>query len=462
MVARGWRRAHRRARGAARVALAGGLVVSMAACTAESEPGADPTSTPSPTMVTSEPAGPLEIAVYGTAAQVRAYEEIVEAFAAVNPSVDVDLSTYRRAGAARKAALTALREGTGPDVFLADSGHLPDLLATRGLQPVDTMLEERDLEFGDDFQRLGLTAFSANARLQCMPAEVSPLVLYYNRELVRTSQPQEPIILPNARDQSWDWEEFELVARATAGQDQLGPVTGAWFPRDTETLAAFVRSNRGDIVDDVLDPTSLTLTSEEALSVVETLASFARDPAVSPPDGQGASDPVRLFTEGRLGMLVGTRADLPRLRAAEELRFGVLPLPSFGRLRSVSYLTGWCVNGATEEAGLAGDFLAFAVGPEAAAIASRSGAIVPSRLDAVHSRAFIQPRRQPANAFFYASGIRRSDPMPMADAWPEVSGLVEEQLSELYSDASIDLGTLERRMERLNARSTRLLGPPVE
>lgn len=434
----------------------------LVGCTPDSgAPQPTPSESPSSTSASPADAAPLEIAVHGNELRIETYQQIVDAFLEEHPDVEAEVTSYPDSAASVEDILTSLEAGWKPDVFLADYRHLADLVATGELEPVDTLLGERGIEFGDDFQRAALTAFSADNRLQCMPAEVSPLVVYYNKRLLRRAQPPElPVELPDAEDTTWSWAEFVTMARATAGLDRLGPIKGAHIPADVETLTAFVRSAGGDVVDDLFDPSTLTLASDEALTAIDELAVLARDSAITPTAGELAEqDAVERFTAGELGMFIGTRDALPRLRAADRLRFDVLPLPSLGRSRSVAKMNGWCINSATEQLDAAGDFVAFAVSQEGGEIAARSGAIVPSSLDLVYDEVFTQPRRQPQNSHVWPTSIGRSDPMPYAQRWDSVSAQVESVLARLYNRPNINLeATLENRMVRLVERSEELLG----
>ncbi|MGF2075762.1 hypothetical protein, partial [Enterococcus casseliflavus] len=77
------------------------------------------------------------------------------------------------------------------------------------MAPLDELLEERDVQFGDDHQRVALTELSSEASLQCMPAEMSPAVLYANTDLV----PRRRVLrglgveLPRATE-TWSWGEM--------------------------------------------------------------------------------------------------------------------------------------------------------------------------------------------------------------------------------------------------------------
>ena len=153
-------------------------------------------------------------------------------------------------------------------------------------------------------------------------------------------------------------------------------------------------------------------------------------------------------------MFVGTRDDLPALREAEGLRFDVAPLPSMGRARTVASVNGYCINAATEHLDTAADFVAFAVGKEAAAIAASSGVMVPARLDTVHEEVFTQPDEEPRNSQVFGGTLRRAEPMPYDVEWPRVAALAEDVFMRLFLGPDVDVdAVLEKRMVRLDELS---------
>ncbi len=441
------------------------LGTSLYGCTSADSHETDPPPTPS--SVSPSASGQpqkIEVAVYGDRRRLRTYERIADAFTEAHPGVEITLDKYPDASEAFTHALNALELGAGgPDVFLTDQRYLPQLVGSGGLEPVDRLLEARGLQFGDDHQRAALTSFSADSRLQCMPAEMSPKVVYLNTDLVPKRQlAAEDVVVPNALAPSWSWEDFETTARTVAGLDQLGPIKGVYLPPDIETVTAFVRSADGDVVDDVFDPTSLTLSSDNALEAISELAGLARDPAVSLTSQDIRSrDPINWFTSGDLGMFIGTRDDLPALRDADGLHFDVAPLPSMGHSTSVATVNGYCIDKATEHLDSAADFVAFAVGRQAAAIAARSDVIVPARLDTVHEDVFTQPDEEPRNSEFYGSALRRAEPMPYDEAWPRVADLASRTFRRLFLGPDVDVdAVLEDRMVQLDDLSVSMFDQP--
>jgi multiple sugar transport system substrate-binding protein len=443
------------------------LGLPLAACTSdEPEPAPEPTATATEPSE-SDSAGPvsLELAVYGGARRLVVYEKIVAAFNVEHPEVDVEIQAYPDAGSAAEAVDAALDAESGPDLFLLDPAYLPKFVEEERLEPLDTLLEDRGLQFGDDYQRAALTAFSANSRLQCMPTEMSPLVVYYNRDLVsRQRLAAEDIVLPRA-EETWTWEEFVVAARQAALTDGFGPVKGVHLPADTETLTAFVRSAGGEIVDDLFEPTSLTLASDEGVRAVSEVVRLARDDQVALSVDDVAEEPaVDWFAEGRLGMFIGTREVLPQLRRVERLRFDTVSLPSLGRSRSVSQMSGLCIDARSDAIDAAADLVAFAVGPEGSRIAARSGALVPASLDVIHDEAFTQPREQPRSAAAFSAGVRRSEPMPYSLGWVDVRDAADATFTRLFRRPGLNLDEeqLEARLARLDERSEELFAQEEE
>ena len=154
-----------------------------AGCTSTPESGPDDSSS-SPTPSTSTSATPepvtIRFAVHGGADEVAAYTDLADAFMKNNPYATVVLESAATTEASMGRLRSQFAAQNAPDVFLVEHHDLAGLVRDERVQPVDLLLAERELEFGDGFHRDGLEAFSAEAALQCMPNDVSPDVVYYN------------------------------------------------------------------------------------------------------------------------------------------------------------------------------------------------------------------------------------------------------------------------------------------
>jgi len=394
--------------------------------------------------------------VYGEPQEIAAYRAVARAFTRKEPNVTVDVDALPGADAAARTLDREFATRQAPDLFLTDAARLPALVADRRVRPVDQLLEARGVEFGDHYERLGLEAFAANSSLQCMPSDVSPYVVYYNPALLQPSAlalPGEPT--PEPDQDGWSWDEFRNAVQKVSN----GRVKGVYLPPRLDVLTPLMRSSGADIVDDDQQPTTLTLGDMTSRTVLGQILQVARDPALTPtPEELVHQDAVSRFAHGRLAMLVGTRAVVPRLRQAKDLTFDVYPLPSLGSSSTVADVRGYCIARASRHVREAADFLAFASNDRGASIIARSGAVVPANLDVRTSEAFEQTDQMPVNQGVYGRVIRRASTMPTAPKWPVVVRQTQPLVNRLFYAPVLNLRAVLGRMDRI---SSRILRPPT-
>jgi multiple sugar transport system substrate-binding protein len=326
------------------------------------------------------------------------------------------------------------------------------------VQPLDELLEKRGVPFGDSFERLGLESMAADSALQCMPNDVSPYVVFYNRELFPPGALQDPdapaTATPPPPENGWTWQQFAAAAEKMSHDG----VRGVYLPPRLTTLLPLIRSNGGDLVDNQRTPSTLTFSDDANRDPLETILTLARNPVVTPSATMLArSDAVTRFEHGRIGMLVGTRALVPELRKHQALRFDVLPLPKLKSNRTIADVTGYCINKASQHVDTAADFIAFASRDEGAAITAESGGIVPANLAVLHSDAFNQPGQYPLDTQVFSTVLTKADPLPFSVAWPDVVAQTQPLLDRLFYAPVVDLDVL---LPRIDALSASLLAAP--
>ncbi|HZJ07979.1 MAG TPA: extracellular solute-binding protein [Nocardioidaceae bacterium] len=437
--------------------IAAAVCLVAAGCTG-SAPGADEDPLePSPSGSSPAGSGPISLrfAVYGDRALVASYVDLAEAFTRKNPQVRIKVEHTRSAATATADLDREFAERTAPDVFLLGTEELPRMVAADRVQPVDALLEEREVDFGDAYQRDGLEAFSGESALQCMPSDVSPAVVYYNTALLNLRALVEEGDEPLSARTGWSFTQFATAARRIA----KGSTIGLHIEPDPEALAPFIWSGGGDLVDDLDAPTSLALSDGDAPGALAEVLALIRDTGVAPTRVQLARQgAVDLFEQGRLGMIIGTRQLTPGFRDAEGLSFEVFPIPSLGSFRTISTITGYCMSSETEHVEAAADFIAFAVGRQGATITSLSGYVVPSNVEVVQSPAFSQPDQQPRNFFVFSEAVRLANETPLVPEWPRVVRESRPFIDRMFYAPVIDLETL---LAKIDAQSQAILAPEV-
>jgi multiple sugar transport system substrate-binding protein len=441
--------------------LTGCLLVS--ACTTD---GGAPEASPSPSAsapspeesASADPAEPvtLRLAVYGGAAVRRSFDEMATAFTAAHPQVDVVVEKFRTAEEAQQELERGIATGDAPDVFVASNEQVAGLATADQVLPVDQLLEERGIEFGDNYQRLGLEAFSAEQALQCMPYDVSPMVVFYHPGLVPFRRLIEPGEEPLTPETGWTWQQFAKAARLMSRDG----VKGAYVPPELSTLMALVRSAGDDIVDDPREATTLTMADDGTRAALEEILSVVRDKRITPTEQQLARrDGFHRFTHEQVGMMLGTKAMVPKLRQVEGLDFDVFPLPRLARAETVADVSALCLSSDSAHVEAAADLIAFASQDEGARILAGSGAIVPAHLPTLNSDSFTEPGTAPSSVLVFDEAVRRSTTSPFVTAWPNLEEHMAPEIAGMFYDPLLDLDTL---LPRLDMESQRIMAPVTE
>jgi multiple sugar transport system substrate-binding protein len=437
-------------RSSARRALAAGvaLVALATGCSSTDDP---PSAKPS-----AKPTGPVPItfAVYGPPPVVAAYKEIAARFTVAHPTVKVVVKAY----ADHDLALAALRKaeaaGDPPDVFLMDHDDLAGLAEDKAVRRVDDLLAARGVDFGDGYTRNGLEAFSADAALQCMPSDVSPLVVYFNPKLIELDLIAEPGRNPVTQRDGWSLEEFGRAAL----QARRPGVRGLHVAPDLEQVAPFIWSGGGEVVDDTDEPTTLTLADGPSAESMEQLLELVRDPALTFNEtALKRRSALQRFKEGKLGMILGFRDLTPELRAQQNLTFDVMPLPKLGSGATIATMSGLCISSETEDVEKTADFLTAVVSDEGAGTLAATGYVMPANLDVVNDDVFLQGGQRPLNATVFAREVRDTRLLPSTPTWSAVNRAASTELTRLFYDPVIL--PLQDRLEAIDQASVPLFDP---
>jgi multiple sugar transport system substrate-binding protein len=432
------------------------LLLVTAGCTDDAgpEPAAEPT-TPS----ASSPQGPpsrLTFGVFGPRDEIDAFASVVEAYNSTSDDSTVTLRTW----SSHDALLGDLKDGVKvPDVFLASRSDLAWLREQKITQPVDDLLDERGVNFGDDYSRDALEAYSVDNRLQCMPYGISPMVIYYNEKLVDFDKMlRRGVDVPNVAAGTVRWN-FDQFANAAAFATRPAKRSrGVYVDPTLRGLAPFIYSGGGSLFDDEANPTSLALSDSDSRSALARTLLLLRDPQLTLTEKQlEQATPLEWFKRGRLGMVEGFRSLVPELRRVRGLDFDVMPMPVLDSYATVGDITGLCLSARAASTPEAADFLVHATSTTSVTRVARAGSLAPANLEVALSDDFLQKGRQPDHAEVFNTAVRTMVIPPLLDSGPALEAAVAPDLRDLLTVPVLD--DLEVITQRIDDRSREVLDP---
>lgn len=394
----------------AAVALAAALTT---ACTAQPSAAPSESATPRPAKSVT-----LTFGVSGDPEMVASYRKLAADYKRVAPNVTVNVQAWPD----DRDLANAVRDGEDLDVMLAPRSAITGLAEARRITPVDTPLETRDVDFGDSYSREAIEDFSVDRRLECMPYSVSPSVVYVNSRLVdfaamaKASLPA-PKVAADGTVKSWSLDQF-TAAMAYATRNHPG-VQGVWVDPSVTGMAPWLAGNGVTLFDTSPTPTSTTLSA--ASDQVSDVVTALNEPGIRAKDLHGQT-PAQAFAAGKIAAYVGSRSDLPQLRADRSLQWKVMTMP--GGKGTTGEYSGLCLSSQTDSPQTSADFLAYLISKPAVEQMVRTGRFVPVNSAVGYSTVFTQPYAQPANARVFTDTVRYLQVLPSSEELAKLQQVV--------------------------------------
>ncbi|MDQ4142319.1 MAG: sugar ABC transporter substrate-binding protein [Actinomycetota bacterium] len=391
----------------------------------------------------SAPEGEIKFQLAGDPEEIVVYESLVKSFENENPKIEVDMIPIADKDDHLAKLTTSFSGGNPPDVFLVNFREYSQFVVRGALEPVEPHLEDVGVSV-DDYYEQPVEAFTYQGELQCMPQNISSLVVYYNQKLFKRAGLAPP-------EAGWSWEDF----RSTALELTKGEVRGAGIEPSIIRLAPFVWSNGGEIVDDPDRPSRFTLDNPEAKEALQFFVDLAREDQVIPTEEEvaAAEDLETMFANGQLGMLLSSRRDTPEFREVAGLKWDVASLPVADEPAGILHSDAYCVSREAPNAEAALEFVAFAVGERGQTITALGGRTVPSLKAVANSGAFLDPSRPPRNSQVFLDAVTTVRRTPVIPTWPEIEDVAEEILTRAFYEPGY---TVDRAIEEIEAETTDL------
>lgn len=343
----------------------------------------------------------LEIAVSGSAQELEIHQNKFDLYMELNPHVTIEPIDI---GSERFQKLMALMSSqTLPDVVYINEWTY--VLAAKGVLGDLTPHIEADEEFDlSNFPESLLTPLRFENSLYALPQEVSPFVIYYNKDMFEAAG----LDLPT---DDWTIDEFYDAAKALTNPEEK--VYGYRHPGNWADQVLGWLSRAG--VDYDISGTEVKgLDTPEALNALTFLNNMvvvdqvSPDPAALTAMGQGAD---AMFRNGKSAMESAGLWMLPQYNADPlDFEWDVVRMPVDENQRTKAGILNWGMAKQTEHPEETWNLIKFLVGEEGMRIVAESSMALPGSKDE-DALQIVLDLEQPENIKAFADSVEDVDMM---------------------------------------------------
>jgi multiple sugar transport system substrate-binding protein len=417
---------------------AGGIGITLAACAPAVPTGQVSTTEENAGGGAATEATTLVVASFYPVDQTAGWGGLVARFEEEQPGVTVDTQVTPGDQYLPKL-LTQLASGTPPDVLGVENSPFIRFVDRNVLLDLTPLFEaDSDFRREDFFPKL-IDRYTVNGRVYGIPYDAQPICsLFYNKDLFDEAGVAYP-------SNEWSWDELlEASLALTKREGDRTSQYGFWTYNSIDGLF-FVYSNGGTIVDDVKNPTKVTLDNSRTIEGVKFWQNMINEHKVAPQPtffqgaGQGASD---VFATGRVAMfLSGYWEFVFDPDKFKRINVGLQIGPS-GPDGTRGYATGgtaYCIGNGTNQTDLAWEFVKFFMGMpgyEAAFAEARHGVIYPpAYIPAYNSYVFADNPEPPIeNITINGDAAEYANFRPHHPKWPEILSTILTPMADLIAN----------------------------
>lgn len=362
----------------------------------------------------------VQFASWGSESEISILKPLIAEFEKENPDINIDFMHIPQNYFQKIHLLFA--SNTAPDVIFVNNQYLP-VYANAGVLE-DLSGYKQDFE-ADKFYRQSLAALSWDDKLYAIPRDVSTLVIFYNKDIFNKYHVKYP-------DRNWTFKDFLNISQKLT---HLPDIYGISFEEDPLFYLPYLTSNGGGFDNLLQNNSKLKIFKDESSQkALEFYADLRNRYHVAPRKNESASATMaQMFLQGRLAMHLSGRWLVPKYRQEAKFDWDVVEFPK-GSAGSIVPLdsSGWAVSKSSKHKKEAIKLIKYLSSKESSEQFTKSGLIVPARIDVANSDVFID-KQKPKNAKVFLDVIETSTPTKVSVNYREVLDKIKAKTEYIFN-----------------------------
>lgn len=417
------------AAGAALLAACGGGAAPAATTPVAGSTGASPTKAAASAPSGSQGAVELTWAIPGDVDEQNVYKVIGQKFMDQNKNITI---TYDREASDLQPFLTRVAAGNTPDISFSTINSFGSLAGRDIFGALDDNIKRDNFDLDDFYPQIikpyrfdGKAFGSGN--LYGLPKEIAVRSMFYNTDMLKDAG----VTAPDPK-KPWTMQEFLENAKKMTKEEggrisQYGYVSESWWG----PWAIFAWANGGDVVDNPLAPTKVTLTDPKTVEAFTFWTDLVTKYKVSPNAAavKEAGGRSKIFAGKKTALYNNGRWNVPAFRKAG-VNFEVMPMPQ-GTGGRAQLLTGSIFGTAksSKHPDEAWKLLMAASGKDGQSEMTKLGLLLPSRKSVTQSDTFLKssPPNTASNQV-YIDELEFARLLPMHKNYTEMQKAMDDQM----------------------------------
>lgn len=382
----------------------------------------------------------IKFSSWGSESELAIIKPLLQEFEKENPDIKVEFIHIPKNYFQKLQLLVA--SNLTPDVIFINNLNEPLYAENNVFQNLSVFLQKDKTINKKDFFPQSLNAFTYKGNLYALPRDVSNLVVYYNKDIFDKYKVPYP-------HENWTFQEFlETCRKLTKGSQW-----GVSFEEAPLFWLPYLWSNGGGLISK--DLKSIIIDKPESIEALQFYANLRNKYHVAPTKSEAGSETMaQLFMRQKIAMHISGRWSTPKYRKDIKFKWNIAKFPR-GKAGSIvdCDTSGWAISKSSKHPQDAWKLIKFLAGKNSIENFTKSGLIVPARIDAANSDIFLDKNMPPENAKIFTEIIPDSLPTPVTENYQEITDEVNASLEPLWSGEKTAKDVISKELvEKLNKK----------
>ena len=350
----------------------------------------------------------LKFSSWGSRTEYGILKQVIKTYENQNPNVKIEFIHVPENYFRKLHLLYASK--TEPDVVFLNNTYAPLYINAGLLEDLSGKFDEKN------FFESSINCFKYDGKLFAIPRDVSNLVLFVNKNLVKNSQNIKTL------------DDLKKVAKLATKND----IFGLNYEENPLFWLYYLEYFGGGILSS--DGQNAILNSAESIKGIEFYADLINKDKSVPKKWQMSSmTSAQMFIGGKTALYLSGRWLVPKFRESIDFDWDIIPFPSSNNSKTLTDASGWAISKSSKNKNEAIKFVRFLSSDEVSKSFAQTGLITPANRSVAYSAAFLAPSEKPHNSKVFLDIIENSKPTPVNSNYAKIVDEVTKNITPVLN-----------------------------
>ena len=376
------------------------------------------------TTVNSDDRTVIRFSSWGSKTEYALLKTVIKEYENNHPNVKIEFIHVPENYFRKLHLLYASR--TEPDVVFVNNTYAP-LYIKAGL------FEDLSEFKSGGFFKSATDCFTYNDKLYAVPRDVSGLVIFVNKNIVK-----HPEKIKNIYD-------LKNCAKRVSGEN----VFGLNFETNPLFWIYYLEYFGGGILSD--DGRKVVFNSEKTIRGLKFYSDMInKDGSIPKKYRMSGMTSAQMFINQKIAMYLSGRWMVPKFRESITFDWDVIPFPYDKGQKNIVDASGWAISKSSKHKSEAFEFVKYLSSKEVSEVFTKSGLITPARIDVANSDIFLAKNQRPKSSFVFVQMLKNSKSTPVNENYAKITDEITSKTEPVFNGSvSVEEIMTDKFSERL-------------